>query len=92
MKYYSIIAFIAAALHFSMGILICCGKCKGFVNGICKNTQRYKILGRYFIMIGGIMLSCGIAALTESNYTIIYLAVASVLISIFVSLIRREAQ
>lgn len=92
MKYYSIIAFIAAALHFSMGILICCGKCKGFVNGICKNIQRYKILGGYLIAIGVIMTSCGIVAMKESPYSIIYLVAASVLVSIFVSLIRREAQ
>lgn len=92
MKYYSIIAFIAAAIHSSTGVLICCGKCKGLVNGICKNIQRYKILGGYLISIGVIMTSCGFVALFESRYAIIYLAVASVLVSILVSLIRRENQ
>lgn len=90
MKYYSIIAFIAAAVHLVLGILIFCGKCKEFVNGICKNNQRYKILGGYFIVIGAIMLSCGFVALIESSYSIIYLAAAAIAVSIFGSLIRRE--
>ncbi len=92
MKYYSILAFIAAVGHSLLGILIYRGKCKGFVNGICKNNQRYKILGRYFIAIGIIMTSCGFAALTESNYAIIYLVFASVAVSTVISLIRRENQ
>lgn len=92
MKYYSIIAFISAAVHFALGILIGCGKLKGFVNIICKNPERYKILSGYLIAIGVIMTSCGFVALIESPYSIIYLAVASVLVSIFVSLIRRENQ
>ena len=90
MKYYSIIAFISAAVHSVLGILIGCGKLKGFVNIICKNPERYKILGGYFIAIGVIVLSCGFAALYESAASIIYIAVSAVAESVILSLIRRE--
>lgn len=92
MKYYSIIAFISAAAHSALGISVCRNKLKGFVNIICKNPERYEILGGYFIAIGLVMLSCAVAALYESTASIIYIAVASVAASIFASLIRRENQ
>ncbi len=91
MKYYSIIAFASAAFHSLLGILIGCGKLKGFVNIMCKNPERYKILGGHFIAIGLIMLSCAVAALRESTASIIYIIVSAVLLSIFISLIRRES-
>ena len=90
MKYYSIIAFISAAVISVTGILICLNKLKGFVYSLCKNHGRYKILGGYFISVGLIMLSCAVAALCDSPASIIYIALSSVAISIFISLIRRE--
>ena len=90
MKYYSIIAFISAVVHSVIGILIGSGKIKGFVNIICKNPEQCKILSGYFIAIGVIMLSYGLVALIESQYSIIYLALASVAVSVILSLIRRE--
>ncbi len=91
MKYYSIIAFASAIVHSVLGISIGCGKLKGFVNIMCKNQKRYKFLGGYFVAIGVIMLSCGFAALYESTASIIYIVVSAVLVSIFISLIRRES-
>lgn len=90
MKYYSIIAFVSAVVHSLLGILIGFRKLKGFVNILCKNPKRYKILCGYFIAIGVIMVSCGFAALYESTASIIYIVVSAVLVSIFISLIRRE--
>ncbi len=90
MKYYSIIAFISAVVHSVIGISIGFGKLKGFVNIICKNPERYKILSRYFIAIGIILLSCGFAALYESSVSIIYIIVSAVAESVILSLIRRE--
>lgn len=90
MKYYSIIAFVSAAVHSVFGILIGCGKLKGFVNILCKNPKRYKILSGYFVAIGVIMLSCGFAALYESSASIIYIAITAVAVSVILSLIRRE--
>ncbi len=91
MKYYSIIAFASAIVNSVLGILICRSKLKGFVNIMCKNPKRYKILGGYFVAIGVIMLGCGFAALYESTASIIYIVVSAVLVSIFISLIRRES-
>ncbi len=91
MKYYSIIALISAVVHSAIGISICRNKLKGFVNIMCKNPKRFKILGRYFIAIGLIMLSCAVAALRESTGTIIYLVICAVVVSIILSLIRRES-
>ena len=90
MKYYSIIAFISAAVHSVLGISIFCGKLKGFVNILCKNPERYKILSGYFIVLGVIMLSCGFAALYESTGSIIYIVASAVAVSVILSLIRRE--
>lgn len=90
MKYYSIIAFVSAVVHFVLGIFICRSKLKGFVNIMCKNPKRYKILGGHFIAIGVIMLGCAVAALRESTASIIYIVVSAGLVSIFISLIRRE--
>ena len=91
MKYYSIIALISAAVHFAIGISICRDKLKGFVNITCKNPKRYKILGGYFISISLIMLSCAVAALFESTGAFVYLVICAVLVSIIISLIRRES-
>ena len=90
MKYFSIIALISAAIHSAIGALICRNKLKGFVNIICKNPERYKILGGYFLAVGVIMLSCAVAALRESTGAYIYLAFCAVIVSIFISLIRKE--
>ena len=90
MKFYSIIAFVSAAVHFSLGITICRNKLKDFVSTICKNPARYKTLGRYFIAAGVIMLGCGFAALIDSAFALIYLAVSAVIVSIIISLIRKE--
>ena len=90
MKYYSIIAFVSAAVHSLLGILICCRKLKGFVNILCKNPERYKILSGYFIAIGVVMFSCGFAALYESTASIIYIVIATVIVSVILSLIRYE--
>lgn len=91
MKYYSIVALISAVVHFALGISICRNKFKAFVNIMCKNPERYKVLGRYFIAIGLIMLSCAVAALRESTGAIIYLVICAVIVSIIISLIRRES-
>ncbi len=91
MKYYSIVALISAVVHSVLGISIGCGKLKGFVNIMCKNPKRYKILGRYFVAIGVIMLSCGFAALYDSTSAFIYLVICAVIVSIFISLIRNES-
>ncbi len=91
MKYYSIVALISAVIHFALGISICRNKLKAFVNIMCKKTERYKVLGGYFIAIGVIMLGCAVAALYESTASIIYIVVSAVLASIFISLIRRES-
>ena len=91
MKYYSIIAFASAVVHSALGISICRSKLKGFVNIMCRNPNRFKILGRYFIAIGVIMLSCAVAALRESTGTFIYLVICAVIVSIIISLIRRES-
>ena len=91
MKYYSIVALISAALHSAIGISICRNKLKAFVNIMCKNPKRFKILGGYFIAIGLIMLSCAVAALRESTGAIIYLVICAVTVSIILSLIRRES-
>lgn len=91
MKYYSIIAFISAIVHSVLGISICRNKLKAFVNIMCKNSERYKILGGYFIAIGLIMLSCGFAALYDSTSAFIYLVICAVIVSIILSLIRRES-
>lgn len=91
MKYFSIVALISAVVHSVLGISIGCGKLKGFVNIMCKNPKRYKILGGYFIAIGLIMLSCAVAALRESTGTFIYLVICAVIVSIILSLIRRES-
>ena len=91
MKYYSIVALISAVIHFVLGISICRNKLKAFVNIMCKNPERYKILGGYFIAIGLIMLSCAVAALRESTGAIIYLVICAVIVSIILSLIRRES-
>ena len=91
MKYFSIIALISAAIHSAIGILICRNKLKGFVNITCKNQKRFKILGGYFIAAGLIMLSCAAAALFESTGAFIYLVICAVLVSIIISLIRRES-
>ena len=91
MKYYSIVALISAVIHFVLGISICRNKLKGFVNIMCKNPERYKVLGGYFIAIGLIMLSCAAAALRESTGAIIYLVICAVIVSIILSLIRRES-
>ena len=91
MKYYSIVALISAVVHFALGISICRNKLKSFVNIMCKNPERYKILGGYFIAVGLIMLSCAVAALRESTGAIIYLVICAVTVSIIISLIRRES-
>ena len=91
MKYYSIVALISAVVHFALGISICRNKLKAFVNIMCKNPERYIILGGYFIAIGLIMLSCGFAALYDSTSAIIYLVICAVIVSIILSLIRRES-
>ncbi|MBQ2904869.1 MAG: hypothetical protein IJE48_10765 [Clostridia bacterium] len=91
MKYYSIVALISAALHSAIGISICRNKLKGFVKIMCKNSERYKVLGGYFVAIGLIMLSCAVAALRESTGTFIYLVICAVIVSIIISLIRRES-
>lgn len=91
MKYYSIVALISAVVNFALGISICRNKLKAFVNIMCKNPERYKILGGYFIAIGLIMLSCAVAALRESTGAIIYLVICAVIVSIILSLIRRES-
>lgn len=91
MKYYSIVALISAVVHFALGISICRNKLKDFVNIMCKNPERYKVLGGYFIAIGLIMLSCAVAALRESTASIIYLVICTVIVSIILSLIRRES-
>ncbi len=91
MKYYSIVALISAVVNFALGISICRNKLKAFVNITCKNPERYKILGGYFIAIGLIMLSCAVAALRESTGAIIYLVICAVTVSIILSLIRRES-
>ena len=90
MKYYSIVALISAVVHSVLGISIGCEKLKGFVNIMCKNPKRHKILGGYFIAIGLIMLSCAVAALRESTASIIYIVISAGLLSIFISLIRKE--
>ncbi len=90
MKYYSIVALISAVIHSALGISICRNKLKGFVNILCKNPERYEILGGYFIVIGLIMLSCAFAALWESTASIIYIVISAGLVSIFISLIRKE--
>ena len=90
MKYYSIIAFIAAAVHSVLGILIGYGKLEGFVNILCKNPERYKILSGYFIILGVIMLSCGFAALYESTASIIYIIISALAESVILALIRYE--
>lgn len=90
MKYYSIIAFISAAVHSLLGILIGCGKLKGFVNILCKNPERHKILSGYLIVLGVIMLSCGFAALYESPGSVIYIVVSAVIVSVLLSLMRHE--
>lgn len=91
MKYYSIVALISAVVHFALGISICRNKLKAFVNIMCKNPERYKVLGGYFIAVGLIMLSCAVAALRESTGAIIYLVICAVIVSIILSLIRRES-
>ncbi len=91
MKYYSIVALISAVVHSALGISICRNMLKAFVNIMCKNPERYKILGGYFIAIGLIMLSCAVVTLRESTGAIIYLAVSAVVVSIIISLIRRES-
>ena len=91
MKYYSIIAFISAVVHFALGISICRNKLKAFVNIMCKNPERYKVLGGHFIAIGVIMLSCGVAALYDSTSAFIYLVICAAIVSIILSLIRRES-
>lgn len=90
MKYYSIIAFASAIVHFSLGISIAYGKLKGLVNIICKNPERYKILSGYFIVLGVIMFSCGFAALSESIASIIYIIISALAETIILSLIRYE--
>ncbi len=92
MKYYSIVALISAVVHFALGISICRKKLKAFVNIMCKNSERYKILGGYFIAIGLVMLSCAVAALRESTGAFIYLVICAVIVSIIISLIRRESE
>ena len=91
MKYYSIVALISAVVNFALGISICRNKLKVFVNIMCKNPERYKVLGGYFIAIGLIMLSCAVAALQESTGAFIYLVICAVTVSIILSLIRRES-
>ena len=91
MKYYSMVALISAVVHSVLGISICRNKLKSFVNIMCKNPERYKVLGRYFIAIGVIMLSCAVAALRESTGAFIYLVICAVTVSIIISLIRRES-
>lgn len=91
MKYYSIVALISAVVHSALGISICRKKLKAFVNIMCKNPERFKILGGYFIAIGLIMLSCAVAALRESTGAFIYLVMCAVIVSIILSLIRRES-
>ncbi len=91
MKYYSIVTLISAVVHSVLGISICRNKFKAFVNIMCNNPERYKILGGYFIAIGLIMLSCAVAALRESTASFIYLVICAVIVSIILSLIRRES-
>ncbi len=91
MKYYSIVALISAVVHLALGISICRNKLKAFVNIMCKNPERYKVLSGYFIAIGLIMLSCAVAALRESTGAFIYLVICAVTVSIIISLIRRES-
>ena len=91
MKYYSIVALISAIVHSVLGISICRNKLKAFVNIMCKNPERYKVLGGHFIAIGVIMLSCGFAALYDSTSAFIYLVICAVIVSIIISLIRRES-
>lgn len=90
MKYYSIIAFVSAVVHSVLGISVCRNKLKGFVNILCKNPERFKILGGYFIAAGVIMFSCAIAALYESTVSIIYIVVSAVAESVILSLMRYE--
>ena len=90
MKYYSIVALISAVVNFALGISICRNKLKAFVNIMCKNPERYKVLSGYFIAIGLVMLSCAVAALRESTGAIIYLVICAAIVSIILSLIRRE--
>ncbi len=91
MKYYSIVALISAVIHFALGISIFRNKLKAFVSIMCKKSERYKVLGGYFIAIGLIMLSCAVAALRESTGALIYLVICAVIVSIILSLIRRES-
>lgn len=91
MKYFSIVALISAVIHSALGISICRNKLKALVNIMCKNPERYKVLGGYFIAIGLVMLSCAVAALRESTGAFIYLVICAVTVSIIISLIRRES-
>lgn len=90
MKYYSIVALISAVVNFALGISVCRNKLKAFVNIMCKNPKRFKILGGYFIAIGLVLLGCAVAALRESTASIIYIVISAGLLSIFISLIRKE--
>lgn len=90
MKYYSFVAFVSALVNSIIGILICRNKLKGFVNIMCKNPERYKILGGYFITAGVIMLGCAFAALLESTASVIYIVFSSVALSAVLSLMRYE--
>lgn len=90
MKYYSIVALISAVVHSTLGISVCRNKLKAFVNIMCKNPERYKVLGGYFIAIGLVLLGCAAAALRESTASIIYIVISAGLLSIFISLIRKE--
>ena len=90
MKYYSIIAFISAVIISLTGIFIYRGKLKGFVNALCKNPKKYKLLGGYFIILSVIMFSRAFATLSESIGAIIYIVFSTLAISIVLSLIRKE--
>lgn len=67
MKYYTIIAFASAFINFTLGISIGRGRLKGVVSTDLKKPERY------FIAIGIIMIICGLASLSDSSYSIVFI-------------------
>lgn len=73
MKFLSIIFFIVATVLFITGVLACCGKIK---------NSKIKDSGVWIIVTAVLMAICGIIAMSDSPFALIYIVAGAVLINV----------
>lgn len=73
MKILSIIFFVIAITLVILGILACCGKIK---------NNKIKDSGVWIIITGVLMAICGIIAMSNSPFALLYIVAGAVLINV----------